>query len=131
MPDLQCPTPWLRGATGAVLPVPSRHGEGKLVFADEATRARAQAQHLVPFRYADAEGQPTEAWPENPNGSPGGAAALCDPTGRVLGLMPHPEAYLFPENHPRWIAQRDRGCLPRHGHGLRLLANGVRAVVQS
>jgi phosphoribosylformylglycinamidine synthase len=126
--DPQSPCVFTRGMTDGILEVPSRHGEGKLVLADEV-RARVEAQHLVPLRYADAEGRPTEVWPDNPNGSASGAASLCDATGRVFGLMPHPEAYLYPQGHPRWTAQRDAGVLPPTGQGLGLLCAGVRAVV--
>lgn len=129
--DPRSPCVFTRGSTGVPLQVPSRHGEGKLVFADQATRERLEAQHLVPVRYVDAHGQPTEAWPDNPNGSAGGMAGLCDATGRVFGLMPHPEAYLYPECHPRWIAQADQGRLPPVGHGLGILANGVAAALQT
>ncbi len=108
--------------------LPSRHAEGKIVYRDDELRARLEAEHLVPLRYVDPEGRATEQWPANPNGSPGGAAGLCDPTGRIFGLMPHPEAYLYPENHPRWHAQREAGTLPAVGIGLHMLANGVRAV---
>jgi len=129
-PDLQSPSVFLRGATGAPLEVPSRHGEGKLVFADPAVEASVHASHCVPYRYVDAGGSPTEAWPDNPNGSAQGAAALCDATGRILGIMPHPEAYLYPENHPQWMAQRDEGTLPKVGWGAGILFNGVRAVTE-
>ncbi|MEM6290802.1 MAG: phosphoribosylformylglycinamidine synthase subunit PurQ [Myxococcota bacterium] len=128
--DPNSPCAFTQGASGAVLEIPSRHGEGKLLLDPEVEQA-VQAGALVPVRYADASGQPTEAWPDNPNGSPGGIAGLCDPTGRVFGLMPHPEAYLYPENHPDWIAQRDAGMLPGHGAGLGILASGVRAAVSS
>ncbi|TPV95801.1 MAG: phosphoribosylformylglycinamidine synthase subunit PurQ [Myxococcales bacterium FL481] len=111
------------------LDVPSRHAEGKLVF-DPAVAESIEREHLVPVRYLDDQGDPTTAWPDNPNGSPGGAAGLCDRSGRIFGLMPHPEAYLYPENHPRWLEQRDQGQLPRVGQGLRLLANGVRAAAR-
>jgi phosphoribosylformylglycinamidine synthase len=47
----------------------------------------------------------------------------------VFGLMPHPEAYLYRENHPDWLEQRDVGALPERGFGLGILANGVRAVL--
>lgn len=127
--DAASPCVFTRGLDGVALELPSRHGEGKLVFADPAQRAALEAAHQVPLRYADANGQPTESWPDNPDGSPGGAAGLCDPSGRIFGLMPHPEAYLYPENHPRWIAQREAGCLPDTGLGLQLLANGVRAAL--
>jgi phosphoribosylformylglycinamidine (FGAM) synthase-like amidotransferase family enzyme len=125
--DPESPCVFTRGLE--FIECPSRHGEGQLVFQDDAQRAALEAAHLVPLRYVDADGEPTEGWPENPNGSPGGVAALCDPSGRLFGLMPHPEAYLYPESHPRWIAQRDAGTLPAVGVGLRLLANGVRAAL--
>lgn len=128
--DPQSPCVFTRRSTGVPLPVPSRHGEGKLVLADAATRDRVEAEHLVPVRYVDAQGRPTEQWPDNPNGSAGGMAGLCDATGRVFGLMPHPEAYLYPECHPRWIAQRDQGLLPPVGLGLGMLVNGVAAAVE-
>lgn len=126
--DPASPCVFTQGATGGLLEVPSRHGEGKVLLAPEL-EAEILAGNLVPVRYADAEGKPTERWPDNPNGSPGGIAGLCDPTGRIFGLMPHPEAYLYPENHPDWIAQRDCGSLPTHGTGLGLLAGGVRAAL--
>ncbi|MEZ4385698.1 MAG: phosphoribosylformylglycinamidine synthase subunit PurQ, partial [Nannocystaceae bacterium] len=92
--DADSPCVFTRGLGELVLDLPSRHGEGKLVFADDATRAAVEAAHLIPARYVDDDGEPTEAWPANPNGSVGGAAGLCDESGRVFGLMPHPEAYL-------------------------------------
>jgi len=127
--DPDSPCVFTRGLADVVVEFPSRHGEGKLVYGDAAQRAVLEARHQVPVRYADAQGVPTEAWPDNPDGSPGGAAGLCDPSGRVFGLMPHPEAYLYPENHPRWISRREAGTLPEVGLGLHLLANGVRAAL--
>jgi phosphoribosylformylglycinamidine synthase len=128
--DPRSPCVFTRGSTGAVLELPSRHGEGKLVV-DPAVAGPLADGHMVPMLYADLDGQPTERWPDNPNGSSGGAAGLCDASGRIFGIMPHPEAYLYPENHPHWIAQRDAGALPRHGHGLGILAGGVRAVLST
>lgn len=127
--DPDSPCVFTRGLADVVVEFPSRHGEGKLVYGDADQRAVLEARHLVPVRYADAHGLPTEAWPDNPDGSPGGAAGLCDASGRVFGLMPHPEAYLYPENHPRWISRREAGTLPEVGLGLHLLANGVRAAL--
>ncbi|NVB40757.1 phosphoribosylformylglycinamidine synthase subunit PurQ [Pseudenhygromyxa sp. WMMC2535] len=130
--DEDSPCVWTEGlgGEGAVIEAPSRHGEGKLVFADEALRSQLEAEHRIPVRYADAEGRPTQDWPANPNGSVGAAAGLCDRSGRVFGLMPHPEAFLYPENHPRWIARRDAGEDPGYGLGLRIYANGLRAASQ-
>ena len=98
------------------LPLPIRHGEGKLFTKDKAVLAQIEAQKCVPCRY---EGV-------NPNGSLNGIAGLCDPTGRVFGLMPHPEAYLFPENHPQWDIQKLNGELPERGLGLKIFENAVR-----
>jgi phosphoribosylformylglycinamidine synthase len=125
-PDSPCV--FTRGATGEILEIPSRHGEGRLLLRDDVAEIVAQ-RNLVPVRYVDEAGVPTEAWPDNPNGSAAGMAGLCDPTGRVFGLMPHPEAYLYRENHPDWLGQRDVGALPERGFGLGILANGVRAVL--
>jgi phosphoribosylformylglycinamidine synthase len=129
--DPKSPCVFTRGIGHDLLEFPSRHGEGKLVFAGPDVEARVEADHLVPLRYVDEDGTPTVAWPENPNGSPGGAAALCDPTGRVFGLMPHPEAYLYPENHPDWIEHRGRDGARAIGLGLHVLGAGVRAVIES
>ena len=127
--DDASPCVFTRGLGGRTLELPSRHGEGKLVFADEALREAIEAAHLIPVRYVDETGAATERWPANPNGSVGGAAGLCDPSGRIFGLMPHPEAYLDPENHPRWRAQAAAGELPPVGLGLHILAGGIRAVL--
>lgn len=126
--DSESPCVFTRGL-GPMLECPSRHGEGKLVFANDHLRTHLEAEHLCPVRYANARGDWTEDWPDNPNGSPRGIAGLCDPTGRVFGLMPHPDAHLYPENHPDWIAQRDRGDLPQSGFGAALFHNGVRSVL--
>ena len=108
------------------LEVPVRHGEGKFVCRDEGVRKRLWAEQLVACQYIDpATGEPAQDFPLNPNGSTDAIAAVCDPTGRVFGLMPHPEAYLFPFNHPHWMRQRLSGCLPEHGAGLRVFQNAV------
>ncbi|MDF1614923.1 phosphoribosylformylglycinamidine synthase subunit PurQ [Desulfurivibrio dismutans] len=101
---------------------PVRHGEGKFVCAGEGVCSLLQENKQVVLRYADGEtGEPTMAYPANPNGSPGGIAGICDPSGRLFGLMPHPEAYLHRTNHPRWTREE----LPEEGQGVLLLKNGV------
>ncbi|HBW16850.1 MAG TPA: phosphoribosylformylglycinamidine synthase [Desulfovibrio sp.] len=81
--------------------VPVRHGEGKLVARDEEVMNRLVSGNLVALQYADPETmEPTMEYPWNPNGSPLGIAGLSDPTGHILGLMPHPEAFNHPTNHP-------------------------------
>jgi len=99
---------WTRGLAGRLLPV--RHGEGRFVARDEATLAALEADGLVAVRYRD----------EGPNGSERAIAGICDPSGRVFGLMPHPEAFLIAENHPG----RRRGS--RDHPGVELFENGVR-----
>ncbi|MDD9304073.1 MAG: phosphoribosylformylglycinamidine synthase subunit PurQ [Desulfobacter sp.] len=118
-----------RGLGGVDYPV--RHGEGKVV-ADPAVIDRLLSSNQVVFQYADAHGRPAKgAFPENPNGAVSDIAGICDPTGRIFGLMPHPEAYNHFTNHPDWpkakeIAKR-QGKASGEGvvTGVRLFENGV------
>ena len=108
------------------LELPVRHGEGRLVFADRAHADRVAAATQVVMRYVGEHGEEQPAYPANPNGSWLAAAGLADGTGRVIGLMPHPEAFLWPEHHPAWA----RTPRPRKPDGLRFfeaLATRVRA----
>jgi phosphoribosylformylglycinamidine synthase len=114
---------WTRGLEDMEMPV--RHGEGRLVTRSPEELAALEADGLIAARYVARDGG-EPSYPDDPNGSDGHVAGLCDPTGRVFGLMPHPEAFLHPENHPEWTA---RG--PSRGHGLRLFVNGVRAAARS
>jgi len=85
------------------LDMPIRHGEGKLIPQDDATLKALVDNNLVALQYADpATDKPTQEYPFNPNGSPLAIAGLTDPSGRVLGLMPHPEAFNHKTNHPHW-----------------------------
>lgn len=120
--DPESPCVFTRGLERLYYPV--RHGEGKFVPADHDVLRRVGLEKLVPLRYADPEGQPTQRYPDNPNGSVGAVAGLCDPTGRIFGLMPHPEAFLHRTNHPRWT----REDLPEEGQGLALFRNAVELV---
>ncbi len=99
---------WL--VPGELWPVPVAHGEGRVVFKDDAALARARAEGRVALRYVAADGGPA-SYPDLPNGSADAIAGLCDATGRVLGLMPHPERNLAPWNHPRWtrLPAREEG----------------------
>jgi phosphoribosylformylglycinamidine synthase len=83
----ESPSLFFAGMTGSRIPIATAHGEGRAVFATEADRAQA----LVCLRYVDNRGRPTEAYPFNPNGSPGGITGLTTPDGRFTILMPHPE----------------------------------------
>ncbi|MDR2744606.1 MAG: phosphoribosylformylglycinamidine synthase subunit PurQ [Desulfovibrio sp.] len=99
---------------------PVRHGEGRLVPREPALLERLVAENLIAVQYADQKsGLPTEEYPDNPNGSPLGIAGLCDPSGRIFGLMPHPDAYTHPTNHPAWT--RGEGEVT----GLKVFENAV------
>ena len=113
---------WTRGVDAIELPV--AHGEGKFVAPPEILSGIEAAGQVV-FRYADAEGAPTAEYPANPNGSMGAVAGLTDPTGRILGLMPHPERNVRPFHHPRWT-RFARGR--REGEGLAIFRRAVEHV---
>ena len=114
------PCVFTKNLTSLYLPV--RHGEGKLVADNEKTRERISQENLVCLYYSNAKcEQPVMSYPDNPNGSAGAIAGLCDPTGRLMGLMPHPEAFLHRTNHPRWT----RETLPEEGQGVILFRNAV------
>jgi phosphoribosylformylglycinamidine synthase len=113
---------WTRGIT--TVEVPARHGEGKLVLESSAALDHLEHRGQVAFRYLDPQGQPTEAWPHNPNGSARGLAGLTDATGRILGLMPHPEAFLYPWQHPDY-ARRRREIEAQEPGGLAIFRSGV------
>jgi len=117
------PCVWTRGL--APMDLPSRHGEGKFVAESPALLARLEAGGQVAARYVGPDGRPTTEWPHNPNGSAGAVAGVCDPTGRLFGLMPHPDAFLYPFHHPRWRALARRERLPAEGAGLSIFRNGV------
>jgi phosphoribosylformylglycinamidine synthase I len=110
---------------------PIRHGEGKFVADQEMLDTLVENNQVV-LQYADKTGQPANGqFPLNPNGSLNDIAGICDPTGRIFGLMPHPEAYNHFTNHPDWT--RDAQELKRQGKtfdaqmtiGIQLFQNGV------
>ncbi|MEW5948722.1 MAG: phosphoribosylformylglycinamidine synthase subunit PurQ [Thermodesulfobacteriota bacterium] len=102
--------------------LPVRHGEGKFITRDASVLERLHTEGLLVLQYTRAEDDaPTMEYPWNPNGSTDAIAGICDPTGRLFGLMPHPEAYLHYTNHPRWTREK----LPEEGQGLILFKNAV------
>jgi phosphoribosylformylglycinamidine synthase len=88
-----------------VLTMPIAHAEGKLVAADEATLDRLTANHHVAVSYCSPDGSAAGGYPRNPNGSDADIAGLTDATGRILGLMPHPERHVHPTQHPEWTSR--------------------------
>ena len=81
--------------------LPVAHAEGKVVTKDEQALEWLKSEDLVAFRYVDADGE-EGPYPINPNGSTESIAGLTDHTGRVLGLMPHPERFVRRTQHPHW-----------------------------
>ncbi|QVW36797.1 phosphoribosylformylglycinamidine synthase subunit PurQ [Geobacter sulfurreducens] len=119
--DQASPSIYTKGVeTGLYLPI--RHGEGKFVVDSPATLAAIEAKHLAVFTYSDETySAPTMEFPLNPNGSVNAIAAVCNESGRLMGMMPHPEAFLHRTNHPRWT----REDLPEEGDGLVLFRNAA------
>lgn len=101
--------------------VPVAHGEGRLVARDAPVLAALQAGGHVALRYVAPDGGEA-AYPHNPNGSDGAIAGICNATGNVLGLMPHPENAIVPVQHPRWPREPWRA----EGDGLAIFRNAVR-----
>jgi phosphoribosylformylglycinamidine synthase len=100
--------------------VPVAHGEGRIAARDASALRRLETEGLIALRYVGADSD-TAAYPANPNGSLGDIAGLCNPQGNVLGLMPHPENAVLPQQHPRWT----REPLRAEGDGLILFRNAV------
>lgn len=114
---------WTEGLP-PVLQLPIAHGEGKFVPADESVRKELWDNGQVALVYARPDGTPAEGRePDNPNGSTDDIAGVCDATGLVFGLMPHPERYVSPFQHFAWTRQNPP---PTEGVGLRFFHNAVR-----
>jgi len=105
---------------GERLYMPVAHAEGKFVVADEGLLDRMRENGQSVDTYCDPEGRPA-GYPWNPNVSVAHIAGICDPTGRVLGMMPHPERHCLPLHDPRW----PRRGLAEEGEGLRLFRRAV------
>ena len=115
-------SPFLTDSDPIELPV--AHGEGKFVLSRPSALDELERNGQIVLRYVDAAGLPAQTHPANPNGSLGAVAGICDATGRIFGLMPHPERHIDGLQHPRWTRQ---GVAPE-GDGLRLFRNAVAAV---
>ncbi|MBM4022138.1 MAG: phosphoribosylformylglycinamidine synthase subunit PurQ [Planctomycetes bacterium] len=108
------PCVFLQGLDALELPV--AHAEGRFVVRSAAERSALEAAGQLPLRYAAGT---------NPNGSEADVAGACDPTGRVFGLMPHPERFVVATQHPAWHGRLDPD---QPGTGLAMFVNAVRAM---
>ena len=116
---------FLQGVESIELPI--AHAEGKFVVRDKNSLSQWDLQGQVALRYTselnsnDDENYPLD-YPHNPNGSLWNIAGLSDPEGQILGLMPHPERFIFRTQHPQWTRHASD---QQYGDGLKLFQNGV------
>lgn len=110
---------YTRGLAGKTINIQVAHGEGKFYTDGEQLAAIENSKRVV-FRYADPDGRPTALYPLNPNGSLNAIAGICDGTGRVMGLMPHPERFVEKHQHPNW-----RRGLEGEPQGLAIFKNAI------
>jgi len=120
---------WTDGLQPPVIELPIAHGEGKFIPRDESVRRALWENGQVALVYVREDGSPAAGkFPDNPNGSVDDIAGVCDSSGLVFGLMPHPERYTDALQPPAWTSQRPRRNV---GHGLQIFANAVRHVEQA
>jgi phosphoribosylformylglycinamidine synthase I len=103
--------------------LPIAHGEGKVITKNEQTLEKLHAEGFIAFKYVDENGRAGD-YPVNPNGSVDSIAGLTDATGRVLGLMPHPERHVRHTQHPRWTRHKDE----KDPDGMTIFNNAVKYV---
>jgi phosphoribosylformylglycinamidine synthase I len=112
---------WTAGLEPLDLPI--AHGEGKFIPATEGVRKSMFDNDQIALVYVKPDNSPAGGQaPHNPNGSTDDIAGVCDATGLVFGLMPHPERYVEPFQHPAWTSQKP---LPAVGRGLKIFENAV------
>ncbi|MCP4680935.1 MAG: phosphoribosylformylglycinamidine synthase subunit PurQ [Desulfobacterales bacterium] len=125
----ESPCVFTKGISSLQLPV--RHGEGKFYAAKEIIDRLVENKQIV-LQYADKNGDRANGeWPLNPNGSLRDIAGICDPGGRIFGLMPHPEAFNHFTNHPDWgrkketLMRQGKALISEEGEGIRIFRNAV------
>lgn len=105
--------------------LPIAHAEGRIVVDEDSVISNWESNGQIALRYTledkESEDNSVLPYPVNPNGSTSNIAGLSDPTGRILGLMPHPERFLFATHHPQWTRKKLTG----EGEGMKLFRNGV------
>jgi phosphoribosylformylglycinamidine synthase len=108
---------------GRQIYLPVAHAEGKIVTKNEASLEQLKSAGHVAFKYVGENGN-EGAYPINPNGSMDSIAGLTDTTGRVLGLMPHPERFVRPTHHPRWSRLKEKPA----SDGITIFNNAVKYI---
>jgi len=108
--------------------LPMAHAEGNFVAANETVLQKLKSQGRLAVRYHDpnrVDGVNDDAvldFPHNPNGAQANVAGVCDASGRVFGLMPHPERHIDPTHHPYWTRRDEQ---PEFGDGMAMFRNAV------
>ena len=108
------PCVFTKGMEGMYVPI--AHGEGK--FAGDLN---AITDRNIAVYYTDAQGNKDAGYPYNPNGSAKDIAGICDDSGRIFGLMPHPEDHVIMTQHPRWTRENPK----KFGNGMQIFTNAV------
>jgi phosphoribosylformylglycinamidine synthase len=117
------PCVFTRGIERMFLPV--RHGEGKFIAKSKNVIKRLKEKKQIVAQYTDPVFKAgTMVYPWNPNGSMEAIAGICNDTGRLFGMMPHPEAYHHRTNHPRWTREE----LPEEGMGVAIFRNAIKFI---
>jgi len=111
---------WTKGIE-EVMYLPVAHAEGKFIPKNDKILNKLKQNDQIVFRYCDESGKENKDYPGNPNGSIFDIAGICDPTGRIFGLMPHPERHIHKTQHPRWT-RLEKG----KADGIEIFRNGVK-----
>lgn len=114
---------FIKDADIPALYLPIAHGEGKFITKDEAVLNRITANHQVILKYVNERGEEA-GYPWNPGGAVQNIAGICDTTGQILGMMPHPERHIEPTQHPHWTRNREK----EWGDGFFIFRNAVQYV---
>ena len=124
-PEAQSRCVWTQGISAPIF-LPVAHGEGKFIPKDNAVLERLKKNQQIVFRYSTEDGN-SPIYPEDPNGSVDHIAGICDETGRIFGLMPHPERHFLFTQHPYWT-RLINGKKNEFGEGASIFENGVEYV---
>jgi len=136
----ECRWGWLQNAGGnnclftkgiERIYLPVAHGEGRLAASTQTLQNLEENGQWV-FKYSDEAGNTAASYPHNPNGSAANLAGICNSAGTVFGLMPHPERFVSPLQHPRWtrLQGHEGGLALTEGEGLKIFRNAVDYILQ-
>jgi len=117
---------WTKGLSPQIY-LPVAHGEGKFIPRDKKVLDALMGRGQIVLRYCAPDGG-KPAYPDNPNGSVDDIAGICDTTGRILGLMPHPERHFLFEQHPSWTRLTKKS---EYGDGAKIFENGINYVKEN